>query len=260
MYRANAVKARLKAGQGAFGIFNNLASPLVAELSGLAGYDFVLIDGEHGAGGFEDHRAMIQAVQTTSAGAFIRVAKNDPAMLKRVLDLGVEGVMIPSISNAEEARAAIAACLYPPNGKRGYAAPVVRASEFGLRAGDYVGRGAAGAELVVMLQIETAAGAANAMEICAVGGFDVVFLGPGDLSGDLGALGRFDHPDFLKAVSVVEAAAKAHGKILGCLPYPGASLEQLWERGYRVLTPGSDVAMLREAMLQQLALLRPDRP
>ena len=258
MYRSNAVKARLAAGQGAFGIFNNLASPLVAELSGLVGYDFVLIDGEHGAGGLADHRAMIQAVQSTAAAAFIRVAKNDPMLLKRVLDLGVEGVMIPSVSNAAEAAAAVAACRYPPNGKRGYAAPVVRASEFGLRA-DYGTRAASGDELVIMLQIETLDGAANAEEICAVPGFDVVFLGPGDLSGDLGVLGQFDHPDFLKAVSVVEAAAKANGKVLGCLPFPGAGLDELWQRGYRVLTPGSDVVMLREALLQQVATLRAGR-
>jgi 4-hydroxy-2-oxoheptanedioate aldolase len=258
MYRSNMVKAALAAGQGAFGIFNNFASPLVAELSGLAGYDFVLIDGEHGAGGLEEHRAMIQAVQSTPAAVFIRVAKNDPVMLKRVLDLGVEGVMIPSVSNATEAAAAVAACRYPPQGRRGYAAPVVRASEFGLR-GDYAERAASGDELVIMLQIETLDGAANADEICAVPGFDVVFLGPGDLSGDLGVLGQFDHPDFLKSVAVVEAAAKAHGKILGCLPFPGAGVDELWRRGYRVLTPGSDVVMLREAMLQQLATLRLDR-
>jgi 4-hydroxy-2-oxoheptanedioate aldolase len=258
MYRSNKVKARLAAGHGVFGIFNNLASPLVAELSGLTGYDFVLVDGEHGAGGLADHRAMIHAIQTTSTDAFIRVAKNDPAMLKRVLDLGVEGVMIPSVSNATEATAAVAACRYPPHGKRGFAAPVVRASEFGLRA-DYAERAASGAELVIMLQIETLDGAANADEICAVQGFDVVFLGPGDLSGDLGVLGQFDHPDFLKAVSVIEAAAKAHGKILGCLPFPGADLAELWRRGYRVLAPGSDVVMLRDAMVQQVAALRPFR-
>ncbi len=251
MYRSNSVKARLMAGRGAFGIFNNLASPMVAELSGLAGYDFVLIDGEHGAGGLADHRAMIQAVQTTPAAAFIRVARNDPTMLKRVLDLGVEGVMIPAVSSAAEAKEAVASCLYPPQGRRGYAAPVVRASEFGLR-GDYVARGGGGSELVIMLQIETVEGAANAAEICAVPGFDVVFLGPGDLSGDLGVLGQFDHPDFLKSVAIVEAAAKAHGKVLGCLPFPGAGIDELWRRGYRVLTPGSDVAMLREAMLQQV--------
>jgi 4-hydroxy-2-oxoheptanedioate aldolase len=256
MYRPNAVKARLAAGQGAFGIFNNLASPLIAELSGLVGYDFVLIDGEHGAGGHEEHRAMIQAIASTTASVLMRVAKNDPALLKQVLDLGVEGVMVPSISNAQEARAAVMACLYPPKGKRGYAAPVVRASAFGLHTDEYVSRAGLGTDLVIMLQIETLEGAANAAEICAVEGVDVIFIGPGDLSGDLGVLGQFDHPDFLRAIAAIEMAAKAAGKALGCLPYPGASLEELWKRGYRVLTPGSDVVLLREAMMQQVSSMR----
>jgi 4-hydroxy-2-oxoheptanedioate aldolase len=253
MWRPNGVKARLRAGQAAYGLFHGFASPLVAELLGLVGYDFVLIDGEHGPGDVMTHLAQIQAIQATPAMAMLRVAVNDPTHFKRALDIGVEGVMVPNVSSAEEAASAVAACRYPDRGKRGFAAPILRAANFGLATEEYVAKAAD--ELLIAVQIETLAGAANAAEIAAVDGVDIVFIGPNDLSGDLGALGRFDHPDFVNAVAAIEAGVKSAGKVLGCLPYPGADVAELHRRGHRFITSGADIALLREAALAQIRSL-----
>ena len=250
MWRPNAVKARLRAGETAYGLFHGFASPLVAELLGLVGYDFVLIDGEHGPGDVMTHLSQIQAVQATPAMAMLRVASNDPVQFKRELDIGVEGVMVPNVSSAAEAAAAVASCRYPNAGKRGFAAPILRAANFGLATADYVAKAAD--ELLIAVQIETLAGAANAAEIAAVEGVDAVFIGPNDLSGDLGALGQFDHPDFIKAVAAIEAGVKSAGKVLGCLPYPGSDPAELHRRGHRFICSGADIALLRDAALAQL--------
>lgn len=256
MIRHNSLKKKLAAGHAVYGTWLNLASPLVAELAGRVGYDAVLIDGEHGPGDHSDHRAMIQAAMATDATVLMRVAANDPVFLKRALDLGVEGVMIPAIGSAEAARDAVAACLYPPHGRRGFAAGLLRASAFGLNLTDYVAEVGGGTALFLALQIETAAGVDAVEAIAAVPGYDCLFIGPYDLSGDLGIAGQFDHPMFDQALSRIEAAGRDHGKILGCLPFPGMPLARLEERGYRFLMPGSDVGFLRQAMQADVAGFR----
>ncbi|WP_189051282.1 HpcH/HpaI aldolase family protein [Aliidongia dinghuensis] len=253
MWRPNGVKARLKAGEAVYGLFHGFASPLVAELLGLVGYDFVLIDGEHGPGDVMTHLAQVQAVQATPAMAMLRVAVNEPTQFKRALDIGVEGVMVPNVTSALEAAAAVESCRYPNGGKRGFAAPILRAANFGLVTAEYIARAAD--ELLIAVQIETLAGASRAAEIAAVDGVDVVFIGPNDLSGDLGVLGQFDHPDYVKAVAAIEAGVKSAGKVLGCLPYPGADPVELHRRGHRFICSGADVALLRDAALAQLRSL-----
>jgi len=253
MWRPNGLKARLKAGSTVYGLFHGLANPLVAELLGLVGYDFVLIDGEHGPGDNMTTLAQIQAIQATPALAMLRVAENHPVLFKRALDLGVEAVMVPNVASAAEAAAAVAACRYPNAGRRGFAAPILRAANYGMATAEYVAKAAD--ELLIAVQIETLAGAANAAEIAAVDGVDVVFIGPNDLSGDLGALGQFDHPDFVKAVTAIEAGVRSAGKVLGCLPYPGSDPAELHRRGHRFIAAGADIALLRDACLAQLKTL-----
>ena len=253
MWRPNGVKVRIKAGNAVYGLFHGFASPLVAELLGVVGYDFVLIDGEHGPGDVMTHLAQVQAIQATPAMAMLRVAANDPVQFKRALDIGVEAVMVPNVSNAEEAAAAVSACRYPNRGKRGFAAPILRAANFGLATADYIAKAAD--ELLIAVQIETLAGAAHAAEIAAVDGVDVVFIGPNDLSGDLGVLGQFDHPDFTQTVAAIEAAVKSAGKVLGCLPYPGSDPAELHRRGHRFICSGADIALLRDAALAQIRTL-----
>ena len=250
MWRPNGVKARLKAGNAVYGLFSGFASPLVAELLGVIGYDFVLVDGEHGPGDSMTTLSQVQAIQATPAMAMLRVSSNDPVQFKRALDIGVEGVMVPSVSSAAEAATAVAACRYPNAGKRGFAAPILRGADYGMATADYIARAAD--ELLIVVQIETLAGAAQAADIAAVEGVDAVFIGPNDLSGDLGALGQFDHPDFVKAVAAIEAGVKSAGKVLGCLPYPGSDPVELHRRGHRLICTGADIALLRDACLAQV--------
>ncbi len=251
MYRPNRTKARLGEDKAVYGLLHGLAHPQVAEMIGLAGYDFVVIDGEHGPGGARDHLACLQAVAATPASAILRVASNDAVALKKALDLGAEGVLVPDVSTVEEAQAAVAACLYPPRGRRGFSAATVRASDYGLSLERYLADD--GAELLICLMIESAKGVANAPGIAAVEGVDVVQIGPFDLSCDLGIPGQFEHPKFTEAIAAVEAAARAAGKALGGVPLPGLALESMAERGYRFITLGADVPMLGEALRARLS-------
>jgi len=250
MYRNNRTKANLKEGKAVYGMIHALANPQIAEMIGQAGYDFIMIDGEHGPGGMQAHLACLQAVAATPATAILRVASNDEVALKRALDLGVEGVLIPDVRTGAEALSAVASCLYPPRGKRGFSAGTVRASDYCLNINKYLADD--GAELLICLMIESAKGVENAADIAAVEGVDVVQLGPFDLTYDMGIPGQFEHPDFLEALAAVESATLAAGKILGGMSLPGLPMESVLERGYRFITTGADVPMFSEALATHL--------
>jgi len=250
MYRKNQSKAKLNDGQAVYGMIHGLAHPSVAEMIGLAGYDFIVIDGEHGPGGMQTHLACLQAVAATPTTAFLRVDSNDEVALKKALDLGVEGVMIPDVRTGAEAISAVASCFYPPRGKRGFSAATVRASDYCLNMDQYMPDD--GAELLVCLMIESASGVESASEIAQVEGVDIVQLGPFDLSYDLGIPGQFEHPTFQEAVAEIESATLAAGKILGGMALPGLPMESVLERGYRFITAGADVPMLAETLAKHL--------
>jgi 4-hydroxy-2-oxoheptanedioate aldolase len=246
MFRTNALKARLLSGQAAFGIVHTLAHPSVAEMIGLAGFDFVLIDGEHGQGDHHAHLACLQALSGTHACGLMRVESADGTVLKRALDLGVEGVMVPNISSAAEAREVVASCRYPPAGVRGYAASGVRASDYGFQAERYMREYAS--QLLIAVMIESRAGVDNVDAIAAVEGLDVIQIGANDLSYDLGIAEQFEHPDLLAAVSRIEGAAQAHRKILGGAPLAGVSADALVARGYLLVTVGRDATLFGKAL------------
>lgn len=255
MFRPNALKSRLLRNEPAFGVVHALANASVAEMIGLAGFDFVLIDGEHGAGDHRAHLSCLQAVAATRATAFLRVEANDPTVLKRVLDLGAEGIMVPNVGCAEEARNVVAACRYPPAGVRGFAASGVRASDYGFQTEAYLKEYAARLSIAVI--IESKAGVENAEAIAAVDGIDIVQIGANDLSYDLGIPAQLGHPLLRTAVAQVEAAAKMHGKILGGAPLPHSDAAALIQRGYRFITLGRDVSFLAKALTASLTAARP---
>lgn len=250
MYRQNGFKKRLLAGERGFGCWLHLGSPVAAEIMALAGYDAMIVDHEHGAGNFEGAIRMMQAMSAAPASPIIRVPWNDAVALKRALDIGPEGVMIPSINSADEARAAVAACRYPPAGIRGAAYGLVRASDYGLKARDYFD-GLAD-NLLIACQIETAAAVEAIPEIAAVDGVDMLFIGPIDLSGSIGKLGRFDDPEVIALRERAEDAIKAAGKLLGGLAVPNLSIADMAKRGYDFVTASSDISLLRDAALAQL--------
>lgn len=254
MYRENSLKKLLGRGQVAYGMISAMDSAVAAEMIGMAGYDYVLVDAEHGCGALQSHLHSLQAISSTPATALYRIESNDRTILKRVLDLGVEGVMVPSVSTADEARAAVAACRYPPNGVRGFAAGIVRASNYGLSVERYLLEGAA--QLLISIMIETAEGVRNAADIAAVEGVDVVQIGPTDLSFDLGLSGRLDDPRYRAAQTAIEQAVTRQGKVLGGAVMPGISVDYLRERGYRMITLGADVACLARGLTTTLAAVQ----
>ena len=238
------LKAKLRGDGPAVGCWLELMSPIVAEIVAGAGYDCVLIDMEHGAASYGDAIAMMQAVAASGAAPLVRVPANDPVALKRTLDTGVSGVMVPGIDSKAEAEAAVAACHYPPRGTRGMAPSIVRASGYGRHWRDYVRE--IGERLLVMLQIESAEAVAEVEAIAAVEGVDMLFIGPFDLSASLGHVGEPDHPEVLAAIERVEAVAKQAGCLLGTIPTGARPLETLLERGHDLILPDADLAILRD--------------
>jgi len=253
MYRKNRLKERLQNAENVFGCWTMLGNPHATEILALAGFDYLILDQEHGLGDPSSLSLQLQAASATEATPIVRVPWNDHVYLKRVLDAGAEGVMIPSVETAEEARTAVAACRYPPQGRRGTAASTVRASSYGM-APDYVATCAD--NLLIVLQIESAKGVENIDEILEVEGIDVMFIGPYDLSGTVGQLGNIKHPEVARLIEHAEARIKAKGLPMGTVPHPGCTWKDMFARGYQFVNAGSDVARLRDGSLADVKAFR----
>ena len=247
-------KARLKEGHQAIGWWLELQSPIAAEVMAGAGYDCVLIDQEHGPGGILDAIHLMQAMAASPLAPLLRVSANDAAEIKRALDAGVHGVMIPVIESGAEAEAAVAACRYPPEGIRGMAAPIVRASGYGRRWRDYVKE--ANEQLLIMCQIESRAGIEAVEEIAEVPGVDMLFIGPFDLSANMGHMGEPDHPEVRAAIGRAEQAAREAGKLLGGIQTPERGVDQLAADGYALVLSDVDTVLLRDAAESSVARWR----
>lgn len=254
MSRLVDLKGRLLAGERAFGGFVSAASPVTAEVMALVGYDCLMIDREHGAGDILNAQMQVTAIRTTGCAVLMRVPANDPVELKRALDIGLDGIMVPAIDTVDQARAAVAGCRYPPNGHRGMAAGLVRASDYGTDLARYMET--CERQLLVMGQIETAKGLDNVEAIAAVDGIDMLFVGPYDLSANLGHLGAPDHADVDRAIERVAAAARASGKLLGIIPTPGRGIADLFARGFHMVLGGADITLLRDAARAEVATAR----
>lgn len=250
---SDCLKSRMRAGSAVVGCWINLFDKLASEIVGQAGYDFAMIDLEHGPG---DVMGAISVMQALGPGcpALVRVPGNDPLWIKRVLDAGAEGVMVPSVNSREEAEAAAAACHYAPRGMRGMAAVIVRAANYGADWQDYVRR--IEEDVLVICQVETGTAVANAAEIAAAGDVDLLFIGPFDLSASMGYLGEPDHPEVRAAIAGVEAATKDAGKLLGGIATPGRGAAELLDAGYDLILQDSDLILLRESARASAAQLR----
>ena len=236
----NPLKKALHSGQFTLGSWVSLCSPIGAEVMGLAGFDWLLIDMEHGPGDYQTLLHQLQAMGCAgSTTPVVRVQNNDPNIIKRVLDLGAGGVMVPGVRSVEEARQAVAALRYPPGGIRGIAG--VRAGRFGLDR-DYVHQ--ANDNICLFLQIENRDAVEQAEEILAIPGIDVAFIGPNDLAADLGHTGQLSHPDVLAAIEAVEQAAQKNKVAIGTISGNWEQCRTLIERGYRAMSIMSDVSML----------------
>ncbi len=227
------------------GTWLNLASSITAEIAGQAGFDWLLIDREHGAGDEETLLHQLQAIASTSAMPIVRVTWNDPARLKLALDLGPGGIMVPYVSTEEEARKVVDAMRYPPLGTRG-AARFTRACGYGTAFDTYFPE--ANASLLTIVQIETETAVENAEKIAAIDGIDVLFVGPLDLSVNLGIPQQYGHPKFRATIQRVIAAAKGRGKAAGTLLGSVDMISPAIEDGYTFLAVGSDGGLVANGM------------
>jgi 4-hydroxy-2-oxoheptanedioate aldolase len=238
----NPLKRKLLNRERVLGCFLLTGSPDNAEVLAHAGFDFLLIDHEHGSGSRDDAVAQMRAMKGTPTTSMLRVPSIDPGYIKRVLDAGVQCVLCPMIENASTARAVVDACWFPPRGARG-AGGATRASVYGY---DAEAPNRVQDELLIAVQIESLIGIDRIEEIAAVDGIDLLLLGPRDLSASIGKLGRFEDPEVLAIVAKAEAAILASGKRLGSVIYPGQTPAQMFERGYDLLIAGSDIGFLVE--------------
>jgi 4-hydroxy-2-oxoheptanedioate aldolase len=238
--KANRLKTLLREGKYAAGSWVSLCSPLGAEIMGLAGFDWLLIDMEHGAGDYQTLLGQLQAIGSAGeATPIVRVQWNDPVVVKRVLDLGAQGVMVPGIKTVEDARTAVASIKYPPEGIRGIAG--VRASRFGQ---DPTYLKEANDNIAMFLQIEMAEAVESVEEILSVPGIDVCFIGPNDLAAALGYTGEMTHPEVQAAIKKVEDVANAKGIVLGSVSRNWEQAKALVDKGYRAVSIMGDIPLL----------------
>lgn len=216
-------------------------SALVAEICAGSGLDWVLIDMEHSPNGLEAVLAQLQAVAPYPVTPVVRVPINDGVTIKQVLDLGAQNLLVPMVSSAEEARAAVEAVRYPPRGRRGVGSALARSARWN-RVDDYLRE--ADAHVSLFVQIETAQGVDAAAEIAGVDGIDGVFVGPSDLSASMGLLGQQSHPDVVAAVHRAFEAVRSAGKPVGVNAFDPAVARSYLEAGASFVLVGADVALL----------------
>ncbi len=237
------LKKRLKQGETLNGCWLNLGSPLTAEIVGQSGFDWVLIDLEHGAGTEKDVLAQLQALESTTTTPLVRVESSDSPRISRVLDMGAYGVMCPKVNNAEEAKKVINGLHYPPFGNRGVA-KMVRATQFGQNFDTYYND--AQDNLLGIVQIETVEALEHLDAIAAVEGVDVLFIGPADLTMAMGIFGQFDNPTFLTAVHNIVQAAKNAGKETGILIFNPNDYDKYHNMGIKFIACGADATFVAD--------------
>lgn len=248
------IKQQLRTSGRITGCWIETFNAMAAEIMAMSGYDTAMIDLEHGAGSYLDAISMMQALNGHGCAPMIRATSTDAAVIKRVLDTGPAGVMVPNLRSAAEARAVVAACRYGPDGMRGAAPGIIRATDYGKDTASYLEWMAR--EFLLIGQIESTAAVNEVEQIAAVDGLDMLFVGPSDLSASLGALGRYDSDGFIAAFERIERAALDAGKWLGCIVFPGWSAERLYSNGHNLVVSGADTLLLRLAAEKDAAELR----
>jgi len=251
------IKQRLAAGERLHGCWVESFSPLMTEIVAQSGYDAVMLDLEHGPGGVMDAVALLPVIAAHGCAPLIRVSSGDVDAIKKAMDIGPAGLMVPNIRTAEQARQVVAACRYGPQGVRGAAPALVRASGYGRNLDSYLQRVEQG--FLLIGQIESARGVENIEAIAAVEGLDMLFIGPADLSASLGALGDFTGGRFTGAFSRLERAILAAGKWLGCIPFQARDAARLYRDGHHLVLSGVDTLLLRQAAEADVAALNRSR-
>ncbi len=250
----NRVKRKIARREPTVGNWIHLPSPSVVEILSQVEMDWLVFDTEHGSYGEEALEDMMRAMHGTGVTPIVRVAETNPALIKKALDRGAYGVICPLVNTTHEAELAVSACKYPPAGMRGVAG--TRASRYGMDMGEYYRT--CNDEILVICQIETEEALENVGEIAAVPGVDVLFIGPYDLSANLGLFGQIEEQAFREAVARVQRAAQDNGIAVG---YYAADADEVRERigqGMTFVSLGSDVAFLAGAATAAYAAIHDD--
>ena len=230
--RKNTLKQKLNQGKTAIGPFVGLPSPGIVETMGWMGFDFVVIDCEHGPMDYETAEHMIRAAELSNTTAILRIGLNEQQNIQRYMDAGAAGVMIPLINNGQDAKKVVDAIKYPPMGKRGAFAG--RNANFGLQGmAEYIKE--SNEETFISLQIETIEGINNKDEIIETDHVDAIFLGPGDLSVNFGVPGDQMNPKVLDTIEMLVKSIQAAGKHAGTLAVTAEQTIYWHQRGVRWL-------------------------
>lgn len=236
------IRESLKKGEVLYGCWQSSGNSIVTEALAGVGFDWIVIDMEHSAVSLETVLSCFQAMEKYDVSPFVRVPSGEPTLIKRVLDIGAFGVVVPNINNRKEADRVVKSSLYPPEGMRGLSLSTTRNTRFGLRGQEYPI--SANQKITIVLQIETKEGVRNIEEIVKNERIDVILVGPSDLSADMGRLGEWDHPEVVSALEKVERAAKKAGVSLGVAVTSPEKAAKWIEKGYQFIGLFFDVPYL----------------
>lgn len=239
----NAFKRDLLADKRLIGCWSSLSNAITTEVLGVAGFDWILLDGEHSPNDVSTFIPQLMALKDSVSAPVVRPTSNNAVELKRLLDAGFYNFLIPFVESADEALSAVSATRYPPQGVRGVSVSQ-RSNRYGT-VPDYFK--SINDHICVMVQIESRAGVAAAKAIAAVDGVDCVFVGPSDLAAAFGHLGNAAHPEVQTAIAAVFADAKACGKPTGILAPVEADARRYMEMGATFVGVGSDLGVFRSA-------------
>ena len=253
----NQFKRGLRSGHVQYGLWLGLPDTSVAEIAAAAGFDWLLIDHEHSPFELRDIMAHLQAVAPYPVAPVVRPVSHEPALLKKLLDIGVQSFLVPMVDSAEQARALARALRYPPEGDRGLGTSISRAARWN-QLPDYVHR--ANEEICLVVQAESVTAMANLEEILAVDGVDGVFIGPSDLAASMGYIGDAGHPDVAAAIDRALAQIAASGKHGGMFSLDPAKAAHYSQRGANFLAVGTDTTLLAGAARALAARFKPDNP
>jgi 4-hydroxy-2-oxoheptanedioate aldolase len=240
----NAFKEALARGESPIGLWLSLAQPYTTEVCATAGFDWLLIDGEHAPNDVRSTLAQLQAAAPYGSHPVVRVVQGDAALVKQMLDIGVQTLLVPMVETPEQARAMVAATRYPPEGIRGVGAAVARASRWAMRP-DYLDR--ANDEACLLVQAESVLALQNLDAICAIDGVDGVFIGPADLAASMGYRGNPGHPQVQVAIDDAICRIAASGKAAGTLTGDLTLARHYLSIGARFVAVGIDVTLLAQA-------------
>lgn len=258
MTMENRCKKKMLKGEPVLASWISMGSPIAAEIVANAGYDAVILDHEHGPGDLLNAVSILQAVAEVGPTPMMRVPWNDMVYIKRALDIGVMGIVVPYVQNAEEAQRAADAVRYPLMGNRGVAPHAGRCTRWGARLGEY--RKSLPDSILLACQIETEEAIENIDEIAAVDGVDMLFLGPSDVSASIGHMLDLENPDVIKLIEKAEARMRKTGKLMGTVIRPGKSLNWTFERGYDLVIGAGDFRLLQNAANAQVQGFRDSPP